>query len=301
MPKILFYWLLSIFLALTFLTSCEVPSNSSVNTLPVFTTSIQPTYKPAITNLITTIPKPVIIGSPTQSSITLTPPITTSPITKIEPFTASIITFLNLEAKKQYAVIFTNNTQNIFKFSCTIRQHDNNGNYLSDYSVTSDFVPANTHYVYVLPREIAKGLTISDPQIVGVSPSAQPKFAIISISNLSIVPELAGDNRGINSFSYITGTLLNTGTVNFGTGVSGEGITPKSIIIQILKRTYDSGFTLAASSEALSSPEVNGVRITMPPPGEHVVFYIPLYESVIIKDAQKAIIDGEITILAPGR
>lgn len=151
----------------------------------------------------------------------------------------------------------------------------------------------------MLPDNIINGLTLSNLQIASVRVVAQPQFGIMSISNIHTVPEVTTDNRGDKSFVFLVGTLVNTGTVDLGTGISGVGITPVSITIQIFKRTSDGSLTLVGGGNPLTSPSITTGICPMPPPGESIIFYVPLWQNITIKDGQKGTIDGEITIVAP--
>ena len=243
--------------------------------------------------------------TPTQNSLTMpkTSPIPTQQTTiaittKVTPFTANIIKVNDKFSDDRYGVLFTNNTTNYFRFSCTIIQHDANGSYLSDYSVTSSFVPPNSHVVTILPEDIINGLTMTNLQIFNTPVNPSLQFGNMSISNIRTVPEVTTDNRGDKSFAFLTGKLINN-----------SGIKPASISIQILKRNTDGSLSLAGNSFVTSggggnlgsSPSIISNAIPIPPSGESVIFYLPLWQDITIKDGQNAVIDGEIVIVAPSQ
>lgn len=213
-------------------------------------------------------------------------------------FTASLITLKNSVGKNNYAVLFANNRNAYSKFSCIIRQHDSNGSYLSDYNLTSDIALPNSHLFAWLPNEVNKGLTIENLQLVPVPPF---RSCVMELSNISIVPDVPANGTGDKTISFLSGTLLNTGLLDPIAGTGGSiGVTPKSISIQILARNVDGNLTLAGRDSPYSTPYWARKESPMPPPNEKIVFYIPLSQKVSIIDAQKAVIDGEISVIAIG-
>jgi hypothetical protein len=80
-------------------------------------------------------------------------------------------------------------------------------------------------------------------------------------------------------------------------------VTPTSVSIQVLKHTADGSLTLISGDRLCSSARAGatndwGSQSPTPPPGEKVKFYTQLWGDITIVDANKAVINGEITIIA---
>ena len=147
-------------------------------------------------------------------------------------YEANIIDLHNYKAgvgyPDTYGVLFTNNTTYHNILTCTIRQLNPDGSFLSDYDVKSDYpIPPNSHYVEILPSNTITGT----PSIINLvaTPYTLPSYPTISFTNLKIV----ANNINNENFDSLSGTLNNI----------NENVTPVStqlfLDIQVLKHTPD--------------------------------------------------------------
>lgn len=276
-----------------------VPTTSNVgNRLTPSITSSGVIKQPVSTSATSlAVPRPTIPSPITPSTTTAALP----------PFTANLITIPNYNnwGNARKGILFFNNQNNFFKFSCDLRQHDTNGNFLSDFNMTSDFVPPYSHFVSIFPDDInaLNGISINKTTISGVLVKNQPQFINLSVSNIHTQIFEYSNTKSVTVFA---GTLFNTGTgtINLVNGASGNGLTPIKVNIQILKRSSDGGLTFAGGVRTYSSPQgaadnIGGALSPMPPPNEKVSFYTPLWQDITITDGVHAMIDGEITLIAP--
>jgi hypothetical protein len=270
MPKKLLLRVLSSIVMLTMFTfGCSLPTS---------TTSSPPTTTKALTQTTPTMPT-------TTTKISTIVPTTTT----YTPASASIIT-VNTNPK-QKAVLLYNNLPNFYKYTCVIRQRDANGNFLSDYNLTSDFIAPKSHAIVFLPNNITNEFTVENLHSVSIPIKDQPKFAKLSISNLQV--ETITNTSVGKTYQSLSFILINIGE-DTGSGIGGNSIKPVSITMQILSHTPDGSLTLVCESSLISISK-------LPPLGEHVTLNASLLGNIVIIDAAKGIIDGEINIIAPDK
>lgn len=230
---------------------------------------------------------------------------TLTPATTSLPYAAEIVSIPSWRNSEQTGVLFSNNTGNFLKLSCTVRQHAPDGTYLSEVKVTSDFIPPKSHFVSVLSLEAITGLTINDLRMESVPSQSMLHFILVTVNNITMTTTDVSGNLAVPKFSNgkaiptLNGKLLNTGTETFGeTGTGQEGFfTPTIIRIQILKRTANGGLTLVGDVDTQHYHE-NASISPIPPPNENGKFSIALWDNITITDSAKAIIDGEINVVA---
>jgi len=242
--------------------------------------------------------------SPTQKTPTSA---TTSP-----PYTAEIIYIPSWRDYVQTGVLFSNNTGDFIKLSCTVREHAPDGTYLAEITVTSDFILPQKHFVAWLSSDTITGLTVSNLQVVNVP--TMPHFILATMNNITITTTDTGTNLSYSRVSNgeaiptLHGKLLNIGTETFGeTGTGQENwFTPTFIRVQILKRTANGGLTLVADLDTQhvnlahfpQNPKGMNYINPIPPPNESINLTTLLWDNITIIDSAKGIIDGEINILA---
>lgn len=275
--------------------------NQEQPTKSITTTSTHPTSR-VITPTSAT---PTSIPSPKPI------PNTSSPAIAL-PFTADFTVVHNYRntAKDRYAVIVYNNTNVYQKFSCTVRQRDTKGNFLSDYTLNTNYVSPKSHLISTLPDGMTSDLSINNPHILAIPANQTPQFVNVIISNIQIQTAKDQNKKDV---IVLSGTLLNVGNVNPNGAFEASNLTPKSINLQIMTRRSDGNFNLAYGGLPLSSEtyamNVSGfqgstgygtytTQCIMPPPKEKVQFFVPLWQSITIMDAEHATINGEITIVA---
>jgi hypothetical protein len=225
----------------------------------------------------------------TPITIQVPSPILTSTTTDEAPeFTADIIT-LN-DPYYSNGILFYNGTDHFQQLSCIIRQHDTDGSFISDENVNSGFIAPHSHLVTVLSDHI-----LHSPTIVDLQPAQMPtwQFATLVIKDIDIetIADWSGSQRDsygrpIGQTTFLVGTLLNP---------SGLPFSWDAITLQILIPTPNGTLTLLQIGSVYSNP-IKGTAAPIPPQGESVKIYIPLTQSVTIKDSANAIIDGEINI-----
>jgi hypothetical protein len=222
-----------------------------------------------------------ITTSQTTPSITipLTSPIQSSITTSNAPeFTANIVT-IN-DPYYSNGIIFYNSTSAFLSFSCTVRQHDTDGSFLSDENVQSNFVPPHSHLVTVL-----SDLVLHSPTIVNLQPIDPPNgWQIFSMSVKDIQTESITLSNSNTPTLFLEGTLFNNSSV-----------TP-NIRMQILSNTSSGNLTIVGFGDVIYSNPLTGTQVPVPPPGESVKFYTPLIQPIHIEDSTNAIIDGEINV-----
>ena len=117
-----------IFIALTFLSSCTTVPKVN-NQLTLTTTS---------TTTTTTITNPITYPTLNSTAASISPstqfiPTTTSTINKLPQYTAEII----ITPQGQNDVLFTNNMDNYYEFTCDVRLHAADGSFIKDAQITS--------------------------------------------------------------------------------------------------------------------------------------------------------------------
>ena len=257
--------LISVILVAMILSGCAVPVTTS--TPQTVTITVTPS------SFATHNSSSTIIAHTSNTTQTQITPMYDATIIKLHAYNAGV------GYPDTYGVLFTNNANYTNILTCTIRQRNPDGSFLSNYDVKSDYpIPPNSHYIEILPSNTITGT----PSIINLAATlyTYSSYPRVSFTNLKIVT----NNSTNENFDSLSGTLNNI----------NENVTPVStqlfLDIQVLKRTTDNSLTLAGSYST-------GLIINLPP-GEFSNLSIPLGQDVTIEDAQNGIIDGEITIIA---
>jgi hypothetical protein len=274
MPK---KFLIGILASILILSTLFSGCSATTVTLPIATTTIISTQTVIATTPLSTNPT---TKSPTSIPTSINSPQYTANLIKIRDYAIQ-------GAPECDAVLFFNNTKVYECLSCTIRQHNADGSFLSDYKVESGFIPPHTHLITILPVNTITGIPgILTGLIVGATANG------ISIYNIP--------NQTPINISFTNIYLKNMGnyTLLCGQLTSNSEIPPNvyiSFSAQILTRSSDGSLTLVGTlSDHLENANY------LPPQGEFMNYNIQLWDNqnVTIIDASKGIINGEINIVA---